>query len=33
MSTRINWSHDVDEALAEAGSHDLPVLLDFFKPT
>ena len=33
MSTQINWRHDLDAALAEAGTRDLPVLLDFFKPT
>ena len=33
MSTRINWRHDIDEALADGGSRDLPVILDFFKPT
>ena len=33
MSTQVNWRHDLDEALAEADMRDLPVLLDFFKPT
>ena len=33
MSGAIAWRNDFDGALAEAGDRDLPVLLDFFKPT
>jgi hypothetical protein len=33
MTETVNWRASLDDALLEAAGRDLPVLLDFFKPT
>lgn len=33
MTETVSWRSSLDDALGEAADRDLPVLLDFFKPT